>query len=520
MYDIVIENGTIIFGDLTLSKKLNIGIMGDKIAKITKDVLCGKKVINAKGKIITPGFIDVNSHSDMLFLNSKQGNSKLYQGVTTEVNGGCGLGFFPKTVEYEKEVDSYVENHFLNIKKPFNNIKSIKDIRELKFKNPIINQAYLVSASCLRISTMGFSRKDAEKNHLKEMIKLLESELKNGALGISFSLLYQPGSFMKKNEIIALLKVIAKYNKIATFHLRNEGVKIIDGILEVINYAKRSKAKIHISHLKIMDPRYWGKSLDVINLLKKEREKGVEITFDQYPYLATNTNLMVLVPTDYYSGDMNQFLENLDYIDEDFNKKLYQNIKNRGGESRIVITNNFVVDKKFVGKSLKDISLELEKDVVSTVIYLIKKYKGKVLANYFIIDEGDMFNFLKDDLGVISSDGISLQCKSKSNNLHPKNFNTFPKFLKICRDKKILTTEEAIYKITGKPASIFSIKDRGIIKVGNFADMLIISLKGLKETGTYEKPFLKCEGIETVIINGEIAVEKDIEKKIYFGKIL
>ena len=334
MYDLVILNGKVFNGNDEVSKKLNIGITNDKIMTITELPIEGKKIIDASNKYVSPGFIDVHGHSDLIPLLGANYNSKLYQGVTTEINGNCGIGPVPsskKTVELTKKYMS--DNLSVSDKNfDFENINSLGKLKKLMESYPFnINQGYLIGGGTIRIAVMGFDDREATQEEIEKMQFLLEEELKAGAYGISFGLIYPPGSFTYSKEIIEMLKIIKKYNKVAVFHMRNEGEKVQKSVEEMIFIAKESGAKVEISHFKIMYKPLWNTSSKLIEMVNEARNNGVQISFDQYPYTASATSLFVLIPSNLFAVGLKAMIEKLDINDKSLLTQISDKIEKRGG---------------------------------------------------------------------------------------------------------------------------------------------------------------------------------------------
>ncbi|MGL5544890.1 MAG: N-acyl-D-amino-acid deacylase family protein [Cetobacterium sp.] len=509
IFDLVIENGTIIFGYNRPSQILNIGILKDKIYTFSKETLRGKKIIDAKNLYVCPGFIDIHSHSDISGFSNKNCLSKLYQGVTTEVNGNCGIGIFPTTQENRTNLAKYIQTHSdINYHSiPLEKINTFYDLKtELNRYKLNTNQGYLVGAGCLRIAIMGFKSRIATDEEIYKMTSLLEKQFEEGALGISFGLVYQPGNFMSKKEIIEILKIVKKYDKVASFHMRDESDKIIESIEEIIFYSKMSGAKVNISHLKVMNKKNWGKAEEILKSLETAKNMGVNISFDQYPYNATCTNLFVLLPQNIFSGDINLFIKDIPTLSETILKEIKENINKRGGGKNISISNFCTNLFNFNGFSLYEVSKILNLSEEESVLYLIKNSVGSVQAIYFSLDMKDVKTFLKSDYGVIASDGNSFPMTDSFNlgTPHPRSFGTFPRYIDILKNE--LPIEKIINRITSKPAKIFRISNRGEIRKNYFADITIFNLDKIKDNSTFENPFLKPSGIKHVIVNGKIIV--------------
>lgn len=511
-YDIVINNGLVVFGNENQAEFLNLGIISDKIVDISKEKLIGKKNIDANGKIVSPGFIDPHCHSDLSVFFDYEMTSKIFQGVTTEISGNCGIGMTPTIAGHEKELKKYVIDHFLTPKdfklEEYRDLNSLKDV--ITTKKTVTNQGYLVGTGCLRIGTKGFRTNEVTKLDLEIMAEALRKEFSAGALGVSFGLIYQPGNFMLKDEIIEIMKVVAENDKITSFHMRNEGENIIEAIKEVIDCAEKSKCKTNISHLKIMSKNNWGKSKEILQLLEDARNKGLKITYDQYPYMATSTTLMVLFPQEIFNGNIEEFITNISKITAEDRKKILANINSRGGSKNILISNTFLPNNKYSGKTVEDIMQEMKLNEVDTILLLVKETQGRAKAIYFSMCEEDMDNFMKCSYSVIGSDGSSIPIENINSLFgkpHPRNLGTFPKFIKLNREKQLFSIEVMINKITKRTADLYCIKDRGEIKIGNYADITIFDYNNVEDISTFENPFQKSKGIEYVIVNGKIVVE-------------
>lgn len=525
MYDLVILNGKVFNGNDEVSKKLNIGITNDKIMTITELPIEGKKIIDASNKYVSPGFIDVHGHSDLIPLLGANYNSKLYQGVTTEINGNCGIGPVPsskKTVELTKKYMS--DNLSVSDKNfDFENINSLGKLKKLMESYPFnINQGYLIGGGTIRIAVMGFDDREATQEEIEKMQFLLEEELKAGAYGISFGLIYPPGSFTYSKEIIEMLKVIKKYNKVAVFHMRNEGEKVQESVEEMIFIAKESGAKVEISHFKIMYKPLWNTSSKLIEMVNEARNNGVQISFDQYPYTASATSLFVLIPSNLFAVGLKAMIEKLDINDKSLLTQISDKIEKRGGADRVIVASVIEKFKEAEGKNLLDISKMWNLSPEQCVVKLIKESTGKISAIYFSMSENDVENIMKQKYGIIASDGYSYPVESPEGFgfPHPRNFGTFPKFLEIVREKKFLSIEEALKKITSLPAKVFNVENRGIIKEGAFADITILDFEKVKDNSTFNTPLKKPSGIDYVIVNGKIAIENGIYTQITNGKII
>lgn len=522
-YDLVIENGTVVFGNQKEKEILNIGIIEDKIEAISKDKLVGKKIIDAKNLYVTPGFIDVHSHSDISGFIDESCTSKIYQGVTSEVNGNCGIGISPWSDENRENLKKYIQTHSDINYYPvdLNKTRSFLDLKNFLEKGKLVtNQGFLVGAGCIRIAVMGFKSSEANESEIEKMKMLLEKQFEEGALGISFGLIYQPGNFMSQREILELLKVVKKHDRVASFHMRDEVNEIEKSIEEVIYYGRETKAKVNVSHLKVMNRKNWGKSRKIIEMLEKASKSRVLISFDQYPYEATCTNLFVLIPQNVFDGDIETFIKEIPNFSDKVMALIKGNIEKRGGSKNIVVSNSYLKDTYFNGKTIFEISKYLNLSEEKTVLYILEKSKGKAQAIYFSMDLEDVKEFFKSDLGVIASDGNSLPMEDKFQlgNPHPRNFGTFPKYIWMNKDE--VSIEKIINRITERPAKLFRLEGRGEIKNGNFADITIFDLGKIKDSSTFQNSFQCPIGVEYVIINGKVVLEEGTVFTAKIGSVL
>jgi N-acyl-D-amino-acid deacylase len=488
IWDLVINNGTVINGLGEKGKILNVGIKGNRIGIITPIQIFGRETIDATGLIVAPGFIDVHAHSDMSPFLGKEYISKIIQGVTTEINGNCGISPTPSSNENWKELKKYIEEDFLVYKEDFdyNRMNSIKKlIVETKQNNNRIwsKQEYLIGAGTLRIAVMGMEERKASVKEIKKMQDLLRREFQEGAIGISFGLIYPPGNFSHTEEIESLLEIVKEFDNIATFHMRDEGKDIFKSVEEVINFGKKTGAKVHISHLKIMDQSLWRTAHQLLEKIYMAQKDGVKISYDQYPYRATSTTLGVLLPK------------------EEIEKKVYS----RGGAEKIIIANTCSALRELEGKTLKVISELWNLPISECVIKILDISQGRTGAIYFSINEDDLLEILSTKDGIIASDGYAypLEKKKELGIPHPRSFGTFPRFLKIVREQKNLSLEEAIAKITSIPAKIFNLSERGILRENSYADIVIFDYNCIADRADFINPYQKSIGINYVIVDGK-----------------
>ncbi|GAA0725676.1 amidohydrolase family protein [Clostridium malenominatum] len=525
MFDIVINNALIVDGSGNKPFKGSIGIEKDRIKKICREnsILNGKVIIDAEGNILSPGFIDMHSHSDSSFLIYKDLESKIFQGITTELIGSCGISLVPNNASIRKDLLNYCKSLCYNtdiINLDFSTLDEyVKKVNENK---PSINNLPQIGHGTLRMTVMGFENRRPTNEELNEMKNLLERELKSGAWGMSLGLVYPPGSFTEKDELVELSKVLKKYDAILTVHMRGEGDTVFESIKEMIAITRESNVHCHISHLKLMGRNQWGRGKEIISLINNAIDEGLNISCDQYPYTASCTSLYPIIPKDAQEGGI-KTIKNTFNSDkwESIAAKIEENIYSRGGGDKIVVSSAKGAKENYQGLSLLQISNKFNISLAEAVKKLLLETEGSAVVTYYSMNEKDVEYIMTQENIAIGSDGAAIGFSDfRFGTPHPRNFGTFPRYIKISLDKNLLPLEKIIYKATGLPAKLLGLKDRGIIAVGKIADLVILNLNNIQDTATFTQPFAKPRGIEYVLVGGKIAIENNIQNKVYNGKVI
>jgi len=546
--DLLIENSLVFDGTSSEPFKADVGISGDKIIFVNKESegrsqksrVKAEKVIDAKGLSVAPGFIDTHSHSEITLLADPRAEGKICQGITTEINGNCGLSAAPLYDEALTQREEDLKE--LGIRERWSTFEEYFHI--LEKREMAINFATLVGHGNIRASVKGYTDQELTKSDMKKMRGLLRESVIKGAIGLSTGLIYPPGVYSKTEELIELCKVLSQsYNLpmpsldpslslpdgrqaqagpltkegikkgvggfgIYTTHMRNEGDKLIESIKETIRIGKKAGIRVHISHIKTSGEENWHKIEDAISLMEVSRIKGVLLTCDRYPYTASSTDLDVILPSWTYSGGREEEIKRLR------NPRLIEIIKNQILEKQSLrnywkkIYISFVSSKKnkwMEGRSLYDIACAKGKTPVDTLFAILIEEKLKVTAIFSSLHEGNLRKFLSLPYCMIGTDSSARcfsgrTCKGKP---HPRGFGSFPRFLgKYVRKEGLMSISEGINKITQLPAKTFGIHKRGIIRKGAFADIVIFDHKKIIDRATFEVPFLRPEGIYYVLVNG------------------
>ena len=521
MLDTLIKNGKIIDGTGHPWYYGNLGIKSGKIVTVGHDVKDAHEIVDAKGKMVSPGFIDSHCHSDLMILDFPESEIKLQQGVTTEIVGNCGLAPVPVNPLYKADLQNYVEPVLGRANKDWQ-WKTIQDYFNELDRNLISeNVASYVAHGSIRISVMGFDNRPPTKQELEEMKNIVDEGMKAGAIGLSIGLLYSPGSYASKEEIAELCKVVAKYNGIFATHIRGEGNNLIPSIKEVLWIAKEADVSLQVSHLKAAGRRNWGKVNEAMELIEDARASGMDVTCDVYPYSAGSTMLTTIFPPWSLEGGLNNVMKRLQ--DKGTREKMKSELKmeqdtwdnlvvSTGWDNVIIASVNSNHLKKWEGLSIEEISNHYGKDPVDQAFDLLLEEGGNIGIVYFHMDEKDVRNVMTYHNSIIASD--SLTCYSGKP--HPRLYGTFPKVIaNYVKKNKILTLEDAVRKMTSFPAKRFGLKDRGLIQEGFAADIVVFDYDRVEDHATYEKPEAYPDGIDYVFVNGKLTTsyQKHTEQK-------
>ncbi len=485
-YDLAIINGRIIDGTGNPWFRASIGIKDGKIIKIGRiDPSNAKKVIDAKDNIVAPGFIDVHTHVEDIFRSPKAENF-IRMGVTSLITGNCGSSAI--------DVAEFLRGYE---------------------KTPLtVNLGTLIGHGSVRAKVMGFDDRRPTTDEQAQMEAIVEKAMKDGALGLSTGLVYLPGTFAKTDEIIALAKVVARYGGIYVSHIRDEGTEVVKSINEAIEIGEKAGIPVEISHFKISSKKLWGQSPVTIGLVKSAREKGLQVTVDQYVYTASSTSLEARLPNWAIAGGREETLKRL--ADKQMRQKIAQGMKEelekRGFKDyNFAYVANYLPKPEYNGKSIVEITrLERGKDDLDSQIeQIFEMYeKGGASMVYKVMSEEDVRNILRESFTMVASDsGVREFGRGVP---HPRGYGNNAKVLgEYVRNLKLISLEEAIRKMTSLPAQTFGIRNRGLLREGFFADIVIFDEKKVIDKATFENPHQYPEGFIYVLVNGEVVLNEN-----------
>jgi N-acyl-D-amino-acid deacylase len=476
----------------------------------------GKTVIEADGLVAAPGFIDIHSHTDLTIFKHPLAESKALQGVTTEVVGNCGIGAFPVIQERKSVLIDYLKMHDFHLPSDglsWNNFTQYAD--QLDGIGLGLNLAPLVAHGALRIAILGAEDRVPSDKELEKMKNLLIDSLEQGAWGLSTGLIYPPGSFAKTEELVDLARVVANYGALYTSHIRGEGATLMKALDEAIRIGTKSGVRVEVSHLKAMGKDNWGRGKKALLKLEKARQSGVDIAADQYPYEATSTSLTALIPSWAHAGGVKELLKRLASPEttERLQTEILREMNQRGGPSRIVIAE--IGSAKNVGLSGKNVSqiAELWQCAPETaVMRLLLEEKAAVGAVYFSLSDEDVAAILSSDQVSVGSDGTGMKAEDDFGiSTHPRSYGTFARILGVyAREKGTLSMAKAIHKMTGLVAGRLGLENRGFIKPGFTADLVLFDPLRIQDRSTYEHPHQYAIGVVYTWVNGCPVVQKGI----------
>ena len=526
MFDVLILNGKIVDGTGSPWFYGDIGIRGEEIATIGKlSHESADQVIDARGAIVSPGFIDMHTHSDLVILAQPFIKAKIMQGITTDLLGQDGIAAAPLPSKY---VEIWKRNLAgLDGTPPidwdWSDVGSY--LQKIQGKRPSYNLAFVVPHGNIRMTVLGIDNRPATDTEIAKMQEILIQSLEQGAAGLSTGLIYPPCCFAEMKELEALCQVIAQYGAPLVIHQRSEGDEIVESMQELIAIMSRTGAHLHLSHLKNCGKDNWYKTEQVLNLIDEAREHGVEITFDQYPYTAGSTMLSAILPPWAQDGGSDKMLERLRdphmrnrmILEMASGLKGWDSMSKWAGWSGIYVTSvESEINRSAVGKSIAEIGkMRDTEDFPNVALDLIAEERNGVGMIDFVMNEESVKKIMAHPAGTIGSDGLL------GGEPHPRAYGTFPRVLgKYVREEHVLPLEDMIRRMTSQPARIIGLQDRGIVREGLKADLVIFNKDTINDTATYASPRQYPTGIDYVLVNGSIIVEYDRRYDLPAGRVL
>ena len=480
VYDLLITNARIIDGSGNPWFRADVAIRERRIVRIGHVAPeTAAKVIDARGQILAPGFIDVHTHVESIY-SLPAAENFVRMGVTSLVTGNCGSS--------TTEVGEF--------------------LGRFKDKPLAVNLATLIAHGSVRRKVVGLDDRAPTPEELKQMEAVVEQGMKDGAVGLSTGLIYVPGTYAQTDEIVALARVAARYGGLYATHMRNEGDKVADAIRESIQIGEQAGLPVEISHFKISNKKLWGQTPMTLGLVRDARARGLAVTVDQYAYTASSTSLDSRLPAWLRAGGFEEAKKRL--ADKATRDKVISDTKDalkRSGfkDYSFAVVASYGPDKSFNGKSIAEITKIVRKksDVTSQIEQILEMYEaGGAGMIYHGMDEGDVKRIMQEPFTMIASDSGVRQVDDSVP--HPRGYGNNARVLgRYVRELKLITLEDAIRKMTSLPAQTFGFRDRGLIREGFAADFVIFDENTIMDQSTFDKPHQFPVGISYVVVNGE-----------------
>ena len=483
-YDLVITGAHIVDGTGNPWFRGSIAVSGGKIVKVGRvDTSNAKQTIDAGGKIVAPGFIDVHTHTEAIF-NNPSAENFVRMGITTLVTGNCG-----------------------------GSVTDVKAFLGRVREKPIaVNLSTLIAHGSVRSKILGLDNRAPTPEEQAKMNALVEQGMKDGAVGLSTGLIYVPGTFAKTEEVVELAKVASRYGGVYASHIRDEGTDVVKSIEEAINIGEQANMPVEISHFKISSKKLWGKSQTTIGLVEAARKRGLTVTVDQYAYTASSTSLDARMPSWAIAGGREEGKKRL--ADKETREKIVremkEGLKEKGFKDySFAYVAGYAPKPEYNGKNIVEITklAKNSKKLDAQIEQIFEMYAaGGAGMVYRVMDETDVQNIMRQPFTMIASDS-SVRVPGEGVP-HPRGYGNNARVLgKYVREMKLITLEDAIRKMTSLPAQTFNLRMRGLIKEGFAADLVIFDENTIADKATFENPHQYPDGFSSVLVNGEVVFD-------------
>ena len=526
MYDIIIKNGLIVDGTGGKPYHGYVCIKGETIARVVRyDSDCGAAssecsgsipeaalVLDAGGHVISPGFIDIHTHSDYSHLSDPLRRSCVGSGLTLEVVGNCGKSAIPvadPTTEHLYAISNLISSTVSRADFHAYDVESFGE--NIAEKGSAVNVATLIGHGNLRNMISGMEMRQLTPEELDRMCELCGRMLDQGALGVSLGLIYVPGNFCNTDELMALARVVASRGKVICVHMRNENDHVFEAVDEVINISRETGCRMEISHFKLMGRRQWGKARELLARIDRAKAQGARITCDQYPYTFSMSGIAACFPTWAQDGG-HPALAARAADDETWEKMLPEAMRiidSRGGIENITICNTGRVNyPEMIGKTWPELAAEQGLPVMDALRAAVIKCNGTMMCFYKNMSDEDVLTIMsRPDVSVIS-DGTGFNVDRYTGAPHPRNIGTFPRFLRLAREHDLMPIETAVAKMTSLPASVMKLDDRfGFLREGYAASITVFDKDTVSDHASMKDGTLASEGIDLVLVNGRVVFD-------------
>ena len=514
-YDLVITGGRIVDGTGAPWFRGDVGIKGDRIVAVGDLAsAAATRRLDARDHMVAPGFIDMLGQSEMTLLADNRAESKIRQGITSEITGEGGSAA-PVTGATLKDQRAWLDKY--KIKVDWTDFRGY--FEALRRARPAINLGSFVGAAQVRQVVLGSEEVQPTAEQLQRMEALVETAMQQGALGLSSSLIYPPGSYARTAELVALARVAARHGGVYASHIRDEGSHEMEALEEAITIGREAKIPVEIWHLKVAGRSNWGRMKDVVARIERARAEGLDVTADMYPYVASGNGLDATVPQWAQAGGVDAMIQR--FHDPAQRARILKEIREgHGGEwdgwkgrppEDILIVS--VLDPsltKWTGKRLSEVATAMGKSPEEALIDLVEADRANVFVARFSMNEDDLQYALRRPWVAIDLDagGFSLDGPFGASKHHPRALGSMPRVIgHYARDLSLFPIEEAVRKMTSLPARRMGLSDRGLLRPGMAADVVVFDPAKIRDVATFEEPNVYSEGVAHVVVNGRVVLE-------------
>lgn len=530
-YDLLVRDALVVDGTGTPGRVADVAVVGERVVRVGEAGDVGaRRVIDGTGLVLCPGFIDVHTHSDFTLPTHPRALSMTSQGVTTQLVGNCGFSPFPLGEDGGALLQEY--SGFLDNGLPWGSWRTAGGFLDLLDALPLAgNVACQVGHGSVRIAVMGFEPDPPDEKQLEQMQLLVEDAMVAGAFGVSSGLTYAPSSAATTDELVAVAAVAGRFaGGFYSTHVRNEAITLVEAVQEALDIGRRAGVPVQLSHHKAMGSANWDKIATTLAMVESASAQGQDVTMDQYPYTAGSTGLAVILPRWALADGIARLQELLG--DPGERRRIRKEIAAQRPEDLLAGLREFDPDavvvadvptaalEAYVGMTLREVATRRGQEPVDAALDLLHEAGGDVLTIVHGQSEANLRRILQHPLTMVASDGWTLS-PDVEGRPHPRSYGTFSRVLgRYVRDEGVLPLEEAVRKMTSLPARRLRMADRGQIRQGWAADLVLLDAGRVRDRATFERPHTFSEGVRLVIVNGTVVVEDGVDTGAPAGRVL